>query len=51
MILVLIDHDRGVLDPLSTRALTAARKIDVDIQGVVIGAAGAAVAAEVGKFD
>ena len=50
MILVLVDHDRGTLDPLSTRALTAARKIDADIQAVVIGAAGAAVAAEVGKF-
>ncbi|MBU6263758.1 MAG: FAD-binding protein, partial [Actinomycetales bacterium] len=50
MILVLVDHDRGVLDPLSTRALTAARGIDSDIQAVVIGAAGAAVSAEVGKF-
>ena len=50
MILVLVDHDRGTLDPLSTRALTAARGIDTDIQAVVIGAAGAAVAAEVGKF-
>ncbi len=50
MILVLIDHDRGVLDPLSTRALTAARAIDADVQAVVIGAAGSAVASEVGKF-
>jgi electron transfer flavoprotein alpha subunit len=50
MILVLVDHDRGVLDPLSTRALTAARKIDSDIQAVVIGSQGAQVAAEVGKF-
>ena len=50
MILVLVDHDRGVLDPLSTRALTAARKIDSDIQAVVIGANGASVASEVGKF-
>ena len=50
MILVLVDHDRGVLDPLSTRALTAARKIDADIQAIVIGANGAGVAAEVGKF-
>ena len=32
MILVLVDHDRGVLDPLSTRALTAARGIDSDIK-------------------
>jgi len=29
MILVLVDHDRGTLDPLSTRALTAARGIDL----------------------
>ena len=50
MILVLVDHDRGILDPLSTRALTAARKIDSDIQAVVIGSSGAAVASEVGKF-
>jgi len=50
MILVLVDHDRGTLDPLSTRALTAARKIDSDIQAVVIGAIGAGVAAEIGKF-
>lgn len=50
MILVLVDHDRGELDPLSTRALTAARKIDADVEAVVIGASGAKVAAEVGKF-
>jgi len=50
MILVLVDHDRGTLDPLSTRALTAARGIDSDVQAVVVGAAGSAVAAEVGKF-
>ena len=50
MILVLVDHDRGTLDPLSTRALTAARKIDSDIQAVVIGKDGGAVASEVGKF-
>ena len=50
MILVLVDHDRGTLDPLSTRALTAARKIDSEIQAVVIGANGAGVAAEIGKF-
>lgn len=50
MLLVLVDHDRGTLDPLSTRALTAARTIDSDVQAVVIGASGAQVAAEVGKF-
>ena len=35
MLLVLVDHDRGTLDPLSTRALTAATKIDSDVQAVV----------------
>lgn len=50
MLLVLVDHEHGVIDPLSTRALTAARSIDADLQAVVIGADGAAVASEVGKF-
>ena len=50
MILVLVDHDRGVIDPLSLRALTAARKIDRDLQAVVIGKDGASVAAEVGEY-
>ena len=31
MILVLVDHDRGELDPLSLRALTAARKLGQDV--------------------
>ena len=42
MILVLVDHDRGTLDPLSTRALTAARDIDSDVQAVVVGEIGRA---------
>jgi len=50
VILVLVDHDRGVIDPLSLRALTAARKIDRDLQAVVIGKDGASVAAEVGEY-
>ena len=50
MILVLVDHDRGVIDPLSLRALTAARKLDGDMQAVVIGKDGASVAAEVGEY-
>ena len=37
MILVLVDHDRGELDPLSLRALTAARKLGQDVEAVVIG--------------
>jgi len=40
MILVLVDHDLGELDPLSLRALTAAGKLSGDVQAVVIGAIG-----------
>ncbi len=50
MILVLVDHDRGVLDPLSLRALTAARKLSADVQAVVIGRDGAKVIKEVGEY-
>ena len=40
MILVLVDHDRGVLDPTSLQALTAARALDADVDVLVVGAAG-----------
>lgn len=50
MILVLIDQDRGVLDPLSLRALTAARKLSSDVQAVVIGQDGAKLVNEVGEY-
>jgi len=40
MILVLVDHDRGVLDPLSLQALTAARALDPQVDVVVVGAEG-----------
>jgi len=50
VILVLVDHDRGVIDPLSLRALTAARKLSGDVQAVVIGKDGAKVAADVGEY-
>ena len=50
MILVLVDHDRGELDPLSLRALTAARKLGQDVEAVVIGKDGAALAGVVGEF-
>jgi electron transfer flavoprotein alpha subunit len=52
MILVLVDHDRGLLDPLSLRALTAARKLssDGDVQALVIGKAGAQVAEEISHY-
>ncbi|TRZ85991.1 MAG: electron transfer flavoprotein subunit alpha/FixB family protein [Streptomycetaceae bacterium] len=50
MILVLVDHDRGELDPLSLRALTAARKLSNDIHAVVIGNDGAALSAICGEY-
>lgn len=50
MILVLVDHDLGELDPLSLRAITAARKLSNDVQAVVIGEAGAKLAGVVGEY-
>lgn len=37
MILVHIDHDRGVLDPVSLQALTVARRLEGDVHAVVAG--------------
>lgn len=50
MILVLVDHDRGEIDPLSLRALTAARKIDQNIEAVVIGSQAEGLAGIVGQY-
>ncbi len=50
MILVLVDHDRGELDPLSLRALTAARKLGQDVEAVVIGKEAGALAGIVGEY-
>ena len=50
MILVLIDHDRGELDPLSLRALTAARALGQDVEAVVIGSEAADLAGIVGEY-
>jgi electron transfer flavoprotein alpha subunit len=50
MILVLVDHDRGELDQLSLRALTAARKLGQDVEAIVIGKEGAALADIVGEY-
>ena len=50
MILVLIDHDRGEIDPLSLRTITAARKLGHEIEAVVIGSDGAALAEIVGEY-
>ncbi|MDO8645755.1 MAG: electron transfer flavoprotein subunit alpha/FixB family protein [Candidatus Planktophila sp.] len=50
MILVLIDHDRGEIDPLSLRALTAARKLSHEVEAVAIGSEGASLAGIVGEY-
>ena len=50
MILVLVDHDRGELDQLSLRALTAARKLGKDVEAIVIGKEGAALAGIAGEY-
>ena len=50
MILVLIDHDRGEIDPLSLRALTTARKLGHDVEAVAIGSEGGTLAAVVGEY-
>lgn len=50
MILVLIDHDRGEIDPLSLRTLSAARKLSDNIEAVVIGSQGSALAAIAGEY-
>lgn len=50
MILVLVDHDRGELDPLSLRAITAACKLEASVEAVVIGKEGAGLAEIVGQY-
>lgn len=50
MILVLLDHDRGELDQLSLRALTAARKLSDDVHAVVVGQPGESIAAVAGEY-
>ena len=50
MILVLVDHDRGELDQLSLRALTAARKLGHDVEAVVVGKEAGALAGIVGEY-
>ena len=41
MILVLADHDLGVLDPLCLQAVTAARALDTDVHVLLVGVADA----------
>ena len=50
MILVLVDHDLGELDPLSLRAITSARKLSAEVHAVVIGENGSNLAGVVGEY-
>lgn len=49
-ILVIADHDRGVLDATSLQALTAARALDPVVDVLVVGADGAATAGELASY-
>ena len=50
MILVYVDHDRGVLDEFSLQAVAAARSLDADVQAVMVGADAVTAAARLGEF-
>jgi electron transfer flavoprotein alpha subunit len=50
MILVYVDHDRGVLDEFSLQAVAAARGLDGDVQAVMVGADAITAAARLGEF-
>ncbi len=50
MILVYVDHDRGVLDEFSLQAVAAARSLDADVQAVMVGAEAVTAAARLGEF-
>lgn len=50
MILVYVDHDRGVLDELSLQAVAAARGLDAEIQAIMVGADAVTAAARLGEF-
>ncbi|MFZ9988439.1 MAG: hypothetical protein ACO3HV_11890, partial [Candidatus Nanopelagicales bacterium] len=50
MILVYVDHDRGVLDEFSLQAVAAARGLDSDVQAVMVGADAVTAAARLGEF-
>ena len=49
-ILVIADHDRGVLDPTSLQALTAALALDPVVDVLVVGSDGAGVAGELAAY-
>jgi electron transfer flavoprotein alpha subunit len=49
-VLVVADHDRGVLDPTSLQAVSAARALDQQVDVLVVGADGAGVAGELAAY-
>ena len=49
-VLVIADHDRGVLDPTSLQAVTAARGLGSEVDVLVAGADGAGVAGELAAY-
>ena len=50
MILVIVDHDRGVLDPTSVQAISGALALDSEVDVLVVGAAGRDVVGELASF-
>lgn len=50
MILVVVEHDRGVLAPATLEAITAARSLGGDLQALTIGAAADGLAGELAAF-
>ncbi len=50
MILVYVDHDRGVIDEPSLQAVTFARSLDSDVHAFVAGAAGEAIVGTLGEY-
>ena len=50
MILVLVDHDRGVMDELSLQAIAFAAGLGEAVEALVVGEAGTAVAESLGRY-
>ncbi len=49
-VLVVVEHDRGVLAPATFEALTFGRSLGTDVHAVTIGATADALAAEFGAY-
>lgn len=50
MLLVLVEHDRGVLAPATLEAVTFAHDLDTDLHALTIGAAADPIAVELGAY-